>query len=132
MRSKLGIKVEWDTEAQTAIRVTYSHPWNWSEFEAAQTEVNSMMGSTEKVIDLIFDVRNGGSPPPGSMSKFRQVVQTGHLNRGMIVFVGGVMLVQTFLNLILRIYGKTVKDPNFVFANSLEEARKIIAHQRKA
>lgn len=128
----MSIEVEWDTEEKNAIRVTYHAPWTWVEFDTAQVKINNLMGSMEKVISLIFDVREGGTPPPGAMTKFKRVVQTQHLNRGLIIFVGKAILVQTFLNLILRIYGKTVKDPSFVFAKTLEEARKMIAQQHKA
>ncbi len=127
----LSIRTAWDNEEKTSILVTYKQPWDWKDFEAAQAEINSMMGSTDQLVNLIFDVRQGGAPPPGAMIRFRAVVQSQHPNRGAIIFVGGAMMVQTFLNLIVRIFGKTVNDPNFVFANSLEEARSLIALRRK-
>jgi hypothetical protein len=128
----LSIITEWDNPEHTAIRITYERPWDWKEFEHARAAINEMLGSTDNMVDLIFDVRKGGPPPAGAVNKFRSTLQTQHLNRGMIIFVGGAIMVQTFLNLILRIYSRAVKTPNFTFANSLEEARALIERQRKA
>ncbi len=52
----MGILVEWDNEARTAIRMTYGNTWNWRDHFLALDAVNSLLATVAHPVDLILDL----------------------------------------------------------------------------
>ena len=135
----MPIFVKWDGDAKNAVLITYLRPWTWKEFDVAVTEMLNLFETVNHKVDVIFDIRKGGFPPPDAMKRFKEVAEIDHPNGGQLVFIAPSMLAQ-FVKGLVQILDRafwgfgTFKDPKFVFTKSLEEAHDFLAdfHKRKA
>jgi hypothetical protein len=126
----MSIEVDWNSAAQTAVVVTYERPWNWSEFEAATTRVDTLIASVAHTVDIILDIRHAGFPPAGAVAKFREVTTIRHENSGKVIMVGLPMMIKGILDIMQVIYRGQYTAPDFIFALSIEHAHQIVADSR--
>jgi len=59
------IRVEWSSEAQTAIRIIYEEGWNWRDHALALDVVNTLMDTVAHPVDLLLDLEHCVSLPEG-------------------------------------------------------------------
>jgi hypothetical protein len=126
----MGITIGWHNDDKNIILLTYTRPWDWTDFEAAAKEMIELLDSVNHPVDMIFDIRKAGAPPQGALKRFREVAETNHPNGRWLVFVGGGSIVMRFLDLFTRLYGLTRNVPYFRFVYSMEEALKLIARRQ--
>ncbi len=132
----MPVIVQWDNEDQTAVLINYQRPWTWSEFNVAIEQMLVLFNSVSHKVDVIFDIRNGGFPPPDAMKRFKEVAEISHPNGGQLVFIAPNMMAQ-FIKGLVQILTRafwafgTFEGPNFVFTKSIEEARAFLIDQRK-
>jgi hypothetical protein len=132
----MPVIVEWDNEDKTAVLINYQRPWTWSEFNAAIEQMMGLFNSVNHKVDVIFDIRNGGFPPPDAMKRFKQAAEISHPNGGQLVFIAPSMMAQ-FVKGLVQILTRafwafgTFEGPNFVFTKSMEEAHAFLIDQRK-
>jgi hypothetical protein len=135
----MPIIVEWDNPEQTAVLINYQRPWTWKDFDAAIKRMLELFDSVQHKVDVIFDIRNGGFPPPDAMKRFKAAAEINHPNGGQLVYVAPGMLAQ-FVKSLVQVLSRafwgfgTFEDPKFVFTKTLEEARDYLSdyHKRKA
>ncbi|MEO8609250.1 MAG: hypothetical protein ABI690_15270 [Chloroflexota bacterium] len=135
----MPVTVEWDDEQKNAVVITYLSPWTWKEFDPAVNRMLELFDSVQHKVDVIFDIRKGGFPPPEAMKRFKGVAEISHPNGGQLVFVAPGMLAQ-FVKGLVQILDRafwgfgTFENPKFVFTKSLEEARAFLDdfHKRHA
>jgi len=128
----MGITIDWEGTDNKIIRITYQKPWDWDDFDAVFYSMIIMLDSASQTVDLVFDIRNGGFPPPGAVTRFKRVGEINHPNGGMIIFIGGSSAVMNFVNLFIKVYGRAFRPPNFIFVASPEEAHRLIYEQRSS
>ena len=132
----MPVIVQWDNEEQTAVLINYQRPWTWSEFNVAIEQMLVLFNSVSHKVDVIFDIRNGGFPPPDAMKRFKEVAEISHPNGGQLVFIAPNMMAQ-FIKGLVQILTRafwafgTFEGPNFVFTKSIEEAHAFLIDQRK-
>jgi hypothetical protein len=135
----MPINVKWDDDQKNAVLITYLRPWTWKEFDVAIKEMIDLFETVNHKVDIIFDIRKGGFPPPDAMKRFKAAAEIDHPNGGQLVYIAPSMLAQ-FVKSLVQILDRafwgfgTFKSPKFVFTKSLEEAHDFLAdfHDRKA
>ena len=131
----MAISVQWDNPEQTAVMIVYTRPWTWKEFDAAIAQMLTLFNSVNHQVHVIFDIRNGGFPPPDAMTRFKKVTEIQHPNGGLLVFIAPTILVQ-FVNSIAKILtvafegSGTFAAPKFIFTKSPEEAYAYLLSQQ--
>ena len=131
----MPITVQWDNVEQTAVIIVYTRPWTWKDFDSAVEQMLSLFNSVHHQVDVIFDIRSAGFPPPDAITHFKKVAEIKHPNDGLLVYIAPNVLVQ-FINGIVRILTVTFagsnmfETPKFVFTKSPEEARTYLLTHR--
>lgn len=133
----MGITVAWDLAKQQTIFVTYQIPWTWVDFNKAMDEMKALLDGADHKVDVVFDVRSAGSPPPGAMSNFMRAAKVDHPNAGQLIFIApGIMtrFIQGLIDIIRHATFGTFNVPPFTFVTTLEEAQALVAasHQDSA
>jgi hypothetical protein len=132
----MPVTVDWDNPEQTAVLITYLRPWTWEEFDTAVAKMKQKFDSVKHKVDVIFDIRKGGFPPPDAMERFKEVSEIDHPNGGQLVFIAPGMMAQfvkTITQILNRAFGVfgSYKSPSFVFTKSPEEAHAYLTDFRK-
>ncbi len=123
----MTIQVSWHNDHQTAITICYQRPWDWAEFEKARVQLLALLDGTHHPVDLVLDVRDAGAPPSGAFGHFQKSLQTNHPNTRQVIFLGERLLVTSFLDVLLRVYGRFTSTSLIRFVDSLEEAEALLA-----
>jgi hypothetical protein len=121
----MRIKVQWDNEQHTLVRWDFMGVWNWSDFLAAQNESNALIKSVSHTVDIIGDVSQIHRVPPGAIGQFRIYRRNDPDNTGRVVLVGANTYIRTIVEIFRGMFPNT--GGNFTFADSLEEARSLLA-----
>ncbi|MEO8609251.1 MAG: hypothetical protein ABI690_15275 [Chloroflexota bacterium] len=132
----MPITVEWDNPQQTAVLFTYQRPWTWREFDTAIRQTLTLLDGVQHKVDIIFDIRRGGIPPPEAVRHFKSASEITHSNMGQYVYVAPSMLttfVKNVIQILNRAYGGfgNFRVPDIVFTKSPEEARAFIVQVRQ-
>jgi hypothetical protein len=132
----MPITIDWDNPEKTAVLITYHAPWTWKEFDVAVKQMVALFDTVQHKVDVIFDIRKGGFPPPDAMKRFKAAAEIDHPNGGQLVYVAPGMLAQ-FVKSIVQVLSRafwglgTFEDPKFVFTKSMEEAHAYLDEYHK-
>lgn len=121
----MTIKVQWDNEEHTLLRWEFMGVWDWDDFLAAQKESNDLINSVPHTVDIISDVSKSQHLPPGAIGRFRTYRRDDPENTGRVVLVGASIYIKTIVEIFRGMFPNT--GGNFSFANSLDEARSLLA-----
>lgn len=125
----MSITVQWDNDDKTVIRYDFTGYWNWTEFrEQAQTAF-AMTRSVEHHVDTISNFLPGTHIPKDAFLHFRRVMTDAPPNRGVNVIVGASQFIRVLVTVFSRVYTQLGK--RLILADSLEDARHILAKQRR-
>jgi hypothetical protein len=130
----MGITVIWDNEDKTAICIVYRQPWTWQDFDAAVKQMLTLLDSMSHKVDIIFDIREGGTPPAGAMLRFKRVATINHPNGGKLIFVSSrflTVLIEGIISVLAKAFSGVWQAPDFSFVSTLEEARRLLREQRQ-
>jgi hypothetical protein len=125
----MGIRVVWDNEEQTVIRYIFENDWAWEDVRVAAETSNKMLEEIARVTHFIYDTSQISRVPQGALTHLRRFVGKEHPLTGRSVLVGapktgGVQFARGLMRMMQRVYKA---DWRFVFADSLDEARAILA-----
>ncbi len=130
---QMSINVQWDNLDRTVVMIDFHRPWTWKEFDSAIEQMLNLFNSVNHRVDVLFDIRDGGFPPPDAIKHFRKAAEIQHPNGGLLVYIAPRVLVQ-FINSILKIMtvafagSGTFESPKFIFTKSLEEAHAYLSN----
>ncbi len=128
----MPINVQWDNTEQNIVVITFTQPWTWHDFDQAITDMITHFDSVNHPVDVIFDIRKGGFPPPDAITHFKKAAEIQHLNGRRLIYVAPNILAG-FVNRIGRIlsiafrHSDNFQMPKFTFTNSIEDARLYLA-----
>ena len=126
----MAMTVVWDDDARTIVRYDVEGSWTWDDYQDSLVELNSLLDTVDHKVDVIINIRSGKWIPEDVFNRFNHDMRQRHPNIGRLqVFVGAGMLIQILVASFMRIYGRAV-DIEFLFADTLEEARQLI-HERR-
>ncbi len=130
----MPIQAVWDNEEKTVIRYIIDGHWTWDEMNAAVAVSNAWLDEANRKIDFIHDMRSSEGVPPGALTQLKRYIGKEHPNTGRSVVVGAKKSVaNSFAKGLLDMVHKLYKrDWGFVFADSLEEARALLAENVNA
>src|SRR6185369_4744326 len=121
----------WDNDEKTIIRMEVSGRWTWDEMYAASTAGYAMLDSVNHVVYPIIDFSGSLGMPNNAITHARNMMGKQHPRTGMSVFVGANTLFVSLWRVFVRLYALMSREQDFTFANSLDEARGLIAQARQ-
>lgn len=123
----MPIGLAWDDDSKQIINVTVDGRWTWEELEAALRQTIAMMDSVSHRVHFIIDIRRGHLDIASALGQAQKAAtpQT-HRNEGLKVVVGANWMVRKAYAAYRSVTRALGKDQQFLFANSLEDARDLI------
>ena len=123
----MGITVVWDDDAKSIIRWDFEDHWTWEEFYQGFDQSLEMAQSVTHRIDVIPETTHTEHMPPGALTQFRRVFEKSPPHMQLTVVTGA----NTFGRAILNIFIRLNRISTWRIANTLDEARAIIAQDRE-
>ena len=116
----MPISVDWFNAQKTVIRLHYTKPWDWAEFEHAVTASNAMMDTVDYSISMIIQM-DGGLPSNVNASRFRMIFRNFHRNIRVTALIGA----SDFLRVTITAFMRVIRqDKDFFFAATVDDALK--------
>jgi hypothetical protein len=126
----MPITATWDNEAQTAVRIDSTGVSTWDEHFAAVEQMRALVSSVKHQVDLIAYIHADAELPQGNfLPHLTKAARKAPHNLGVTVNVGLSPFLKTVTDITSKIFPAVSKHGTYT-ANSLEEARAIIAEKR--
>lgn len=125
----MSIQAGWDDANKTTFLWVFEGSWTWLDYNATLDHCNKLAQEVNYPIDVIVDFRASSMFPSHILSNLRGSKATQPEKLGKVVVVGGNLFVRNLLeavNKLLRFLANRIS-----FADSTEEARKILTRQRE-
>jgi|SRR5512133_272689 hypothetical protein len=119
----MPIRAEWDNDDKTIVVWTFEGHWTWDDYRNTQLESIAMMNTVEHAVDVIADVTHANLLPSNAFSNYKRLAALAAPNRRRVVVITGNFFMKTMTETYNKLFGETA----FIFANSLDEAREILA-----
>lgn len=127
----MAITLAWDETDASIIQVNVSGDWTWDMMETALTEAIGMMDSVNHRVHYIIDIRAGRLDLASALRQAQQAATPEtHRNEGIKVVVGANMMIRTLYGAYRKMIERMGKDQEFLFADTIDEARTMIARAR--
>ncbi|MBZ0280211.1 MAG: hypothetical protein K8L97_05690 [Anaerolineae bacterium] len=123
----MSIKLLWENEAKTIIRMEVIGQWTWEEMYAASQEGYTMLESVDHVVDPIIDFRSSAAIPIYSITHARHMIGRRHPRTGLTVMVGTSALLHNLWDIFRKVYALFVREEEFTLVRTLEEAHAVLA-----
>lgn len=126
----MGITIVWDNNEHSVMRINFAKAWSWSELDTTIAEAHSLMDSVHHQVDMIMDMKDGGTIPEAAFWRFHKLAQAKHRNRGRVIVVGGNAFIRTMTDTVRRLANDFFDTETFTLVSSLEEARVTLFKRR--
>jgi hypothetical protein len=133
MRPAMAITIKWADTDQSAIIMTFTPAWHWSDFRTAREQAGKMVRSVDHVVHIIGDFsQNKGYLPVDALSYFRHTADNLPWN------VGIVYIISSRKSLAIRLYQSIIRlgvkklEDRVKFVDSLQEAQCLIGQRIRA
>ena len=124
----MGIQLNWDDDIHSIIYWRFEERWTIEHLEAAVVRNLQMLDTASDRVDLILDISQGGLVPLNLVRFIRYYRVTPHPLSHLKILVGA----DDYLQLLWRnIAPFAPRHLQIEFADSLDEARKIIEQDRE-
>lgn len=123
----MPITVEWDNPEKTVVRMAMMGTWTWDEAYAKADEGYAMLETVDYEVGIIIDMTQSPHIPDHAISNAQAMIKRRHPRTGLTVFVRVNTFFTSMWNIFSRLYTAMAHKQNSVFANTLEEARAILA-----
>jgi len=117
----------WDNDEKTIIRMEIAGRWTWDEMYQASDAGYTMLESVPHIVYPIIDMRQSQAIPGNAITHASGLMRRQHPRTGMSVFVGANTIVVSLWRAFVHVYSLFSREQDFKFANSLDEARQLIA-----
>lgn len=123
----MAITIQWADTDQSAIILTFTPGWQWSDFRAAREQGGKMVRSVDHVVHIIGDFsQNNGHLPIDALSYFRHTADNLPWNVGMVyINASRKSLAVRLYHSIIRLGVKKLED-RVKFVDSIQEAQYLI------
>jgi hypothetical protein len=128
----MGVSVQWDDAEKTILRYDYGGKWTVEELYAAASEAKKLIEveGTQHKIAVIINMQNSSALPASAMTHGKRLMTMPLPNVDFQVVVGANMFVRTLANTATKVYGQFGRKITTQFAQTMDEARSVIAKQR--
>jgi len=121
----MGCRYEWADESQIIMNLYLEAPWTWEEYMQVSTEVFALIRAVDHPCATAVDVTHMGALPKGNvLAHLQHVERTMPENVFASVIAGTSILVNTFMNILMKI--RPGAKNTAMFAPNLEEAHTLI------
>lgn len=115
----MSITVEWDDDAQTILRYSYSGAWTLDEFVASLDQAYALIDQQDHLVDLIHVILPDARTPSGMFSALGHIKAKRHPRQRHQIVIGA----SPFMKRLTQITGAVVLQAReVVFVDSLDEA----------
>jgi hypothetical protein len=84
----MAVRVNWHNPEKTALKLTFTAPWTWDEFEQVSRQIEAAFASVRHTVDLVVDITAAGDLPEDGLFRLRNVYSDPTPNLGEYRFVG--------------------------------------------
>lgn len=126
----MTIQVGWDNNEQSIVRIVFQRGWTWNNLNQAVKQADELIISQPHRVDLLIDIHEAGGIPGDFISRAGEIFAQGgeaRANEGQKVVVGAGTLIRIAYKTFLRVYGSKLEGRPFIFADTLESARALLA-----
>ncbi len=130
----MGVTIKWDDTNQTTLRYDISGNWTWDELHAGQEHVFNVMDTAAqaRIYAIIHFTEGRIHIPRGMMQQFSKLIIHSHPKAGLTVIVGANQWMKRIAVLLKNIYTTmTGQQVDFIYADSLEQARQLIEKEHR-
>ncbi len=126
----MPVQVSWFNESKTAIYLTFTDPWTWDDFVAADREATQLMRGVKHSVSFLVDFTQSHQFPHGmSLQRVRSVLNFEEPNSGMVVAFGVTPFMRVMLETMLSAAGRV--NSTVAVARDLEEALDLIEGRKR-
>lgn len=124
----MSIVVGWGSETQNIVHLEFKRGWKWQDLYTALQEADDLIVSVPHTVHLIIDIRGAGGIPADFMTVAGDMFSKGSArpNEGKKVVVGAGPLIRMAYTGFVSTFGSQMKNRPFLFASSLDEARRMV------
>ncbi len=123
------IKVYWDNEEQTIVRLDYHDPVeSWEEYLEAVKKGIVLMRTKSHKVHVIHNPGKTQMPGGSPFTYLREALDLEPTNSGLMVMVISNVFARRMMSLMLKI---TVGAKNYRFANSIDDAYTLIRNEEQ-
>jgi len=123
----MAITVSWDDIFKTIIRCEFDTTWTWDDVFATNRDIIEMLNSVDHPVCVINVMRGQAFPKSGTLIHTKHLFVHIHPNyANHVVFVGRTALIKTFEQIIRKAYAQSMSNIKSAYADSLDEARRLI------
>lgn len=128
LETPVSIKIDWDNDNHSVVRLIMEGHWSWQEFYCANDQAWTLMDSVSHPVNLIFDLQQGDWIPRGILPERIHLipVNTHPHYGGTTVYVGDADLTETLDGILSRAYARRCAKPVNYFVASLDHAYDIL------
>lgn len=129
----MTIKLRWDDDAHSIMRVDLESRWTWGEMRKARKIIFDMMDESPapRVYTMIYFVDGKINLPDGGMGNMNSLTQDSHPKAGLTIVVGVSGWMKTLLGTYAGTVRRTGRPVEFEYADTLAEARQMIAREQR-
>lgn len=124
----MPITVAWDNPAKSIIRCEFDIVWTWSDVFAINRDIEGMMDTVDLSVHVIIVMQGQAFPKSGTLIYTKHLFVHVHPNyANHVVIVGGNVLIKTFEQIIRKAYVLSMNDIRSDYAETIDEARRLIS-----
>jgi hypothetical protein len=123
--------MDWDNEDKMILVAFYIGSWTWEEFFAAREQANHALDTVDHPVDIIHDWSQTSHFPPNILGNAKNLIPRMHPRTALNVHVGVNPYFLTMWQLFNRVYTAVAGEKKFLFADTLEEARRKLAAEKQ-
>jgi hypothetical protein len=123
----MPVIVEWDNHQKTIMRMTVAGRWTWDEMYQSHDAGQQLLNGTHHHYDVIIDWSKSEDIPPAAITSAKAMLDVRNPYIRATVFVGTNRALRALWGIFCRIYRLFVSRNTFLFADTMDEARALLA-----
>lgn len=128
----MAINTSWDDDAKTRIRLDIHSGWTWADLYDAIAASDALIVSVPHQVDIILHLTHGTHIPTDFMTVAKDLLAKPEPrpNEGKRVIVGAGHLLRFAYHTLQRAFATQLQGRDIHFADSLEDARRLLDEWR--
>jgi len=121
----MAIQIVWDNPEQTVIREVFDARWTWDDFDAAKTQIDSLIQGVPHLVGLIFDLPANVFFPRNALTHGKKFVDTLHPQIYLLVLASSNTLLRALFDMFKKVYPLAAKRVRWLA--TVDDAREFLA-----
>jgi hypothetical protein len=125
----MPIEISWDNLSRSIIYTKVIGAWTWEEMYVISEKTIIMRHSVDHAVGAIVDFRAAKGTPDNAFAHTKKILIRQEMYATTTIFVGADFAAKSMWHVFMSVYKSFIKNQDFHFAESLEEARAILAQK---